>query len=71
MALGKGGLCRGPQERPSAKNFGKKNKNLCRGPDGRPSAKADGARLPLLSTLKLPRASLPRASLPMAAALGK
>jgi len=38
----------------------KKIKNLCRGSDGWPSAKADGARLPLLSTLKLPRASLPR-----------
>ena len=60
MALGKGGLCRGSQERPLAKNFVKKIKILCRGSDGRPSAKADGARLPLLSTLKLPRASLPR-----------
>jgi len=43
-----------------------KIKNLCRGPDGWPSAKADGARLPLLSTPKLSRASLPRVE-----ALGK
>ena len=44
----------------------KKIKILCRGPNGWPSAKADGARLPLANTLKLPRASLPRAT-----ALGK
>ena len=31
LALGKGGLCRGPQERPSARILQKKIKNLCRG----------------------------------------
>ena len=32
LALGKGGLCRGPDQWPSAKNILKKIKNLCRGP---------------------------------------